>query len=131
LVVGIKRGEIYWVDWGTGKGSEQAGLRPALIVQNDTGNAYSPNTIVASITSAANKPYPFLVKITTSESGLSKDGYADLASLATISKARLAGKAGQLTPLKMLEVDSALCVSLGIETSPTSNPLTPAPFPGR
>jgi mRNA interferase MazF len=115
LVTSIKRGEIYWVDWGIGKGSEQAGLRPALIIQNDTGNTYSSNTIVASITSAPNKPYPFLVKISMAESGLNKDGYIDLASLATISKTRLGKKAGQLTAVKMAEVETALCVSLGIE----------------
>ena len=110
----IKRGEIYWVDWGEGKGSEQAGIRPALIIQNDVGNRLSPNTIVASLTSAPNKPYPFLVGFTVEESGLNKDGAIDLASIMTISKKRLGDKCGQLTNQKMLEVDSAIGVSLGL-----------------
>jgi mRNA interferase MazF len=116
----IRRGEIYIVDWERGKGSEQAGSRPALIIQNDTGNHLSPNTIVASITSRPNKPYPFLVYITAKESGLTEDSTVDLASIMTISKTRLGRKLGQLNKLRMLEVDLALCVSLGIETKLTS-----------
>ena len=50
----VKRSEIYWVDWGAGKGSEQAGIRPALVIQNDIGNEVSPNTIIASLTTAPN-----------------------------------------------------------------------------
>ncbi len=57
----IKRGEIYWVDWSPSRGSEQGGVRPTLIIQNDTGNIYSPTTIVAACTTAMNKPYPFTV----------------------------------------------------------------------
>jgi len=108
----VKRGEIYWVDWGEGKGSEQSGVRPALIIQNDIGNKASPNTIVASITTAPNKPYPFLVEFTSQESGLDKDGAVDLASIMTTSKKRLGNKCGQLTSQKMLEVDSAIKISL-------------------
>jgi mRNA interferase MazF len=103
------------VDWGSGQGSEQAGVRPALIIQNDIGNANSPNTIIASLTSAPHKSYPFLVQITSKESALNKDGYVDLASLATISRSRLTTRCGELPPSKMIEVDRALCVSLGIE----------------
>ena len=114
MVNAIKRGEIYWVDWGSGKGSEQAGLRPALIIQNDVGNAASPNTIIASLTSAPNKLYPFLVHVAAKESGLNKDGYVDLASLATISRSRLGSRCGVLSPSKMAEVNRALVVSLGI-----------------
>lgn len=111
----VKRGEIYWVDWGRGVGSEQSGLRPALIIQNDTGNEYSPNTIIASLTSAPNKPYPFLVLFTPRESGLNKNGAIDLASIMTISKERLGEKCGELNATKMQEVDAALAVSLGLE----------------
>jgi mRNA interferase MazF len=110
----VKRGEIYWVDWGDGKGSEQSGIRPALIIQNDIGNDISPNTIIASITTAPNKPYPFLVNITASESGLSKDSAVDLASIMTISKTRLGDKCGKLNTQKMNEVDIAIKVSLGL-----------------
>ncbi len=110
----VKRGEIYWVDWSPGRGSEQSGLRPALIIQNDTGNRASPNTIVASLTTAPNKPYPFLVELTSQESGLEKDGAIDLASIMTVSKARLGDKCGKLSPTKMAEVDKAIKVSLAL-----------------
>jgi len=111
----VKRGEIYWVDWDKGKGSEQAGIRPALVIQNDVGNEVSPNTIVASLTTAPNKPYPFLVVFRAKESGLDKGGAVDLASIMTISKTRLAEKCGELNTSKMEEVNTALKVSLGLE----------------
>jgi mRNA interferase MazF len=110
----VKRGEIYWVDWNDGKGSEQSGIRPALIIQNDIGNDTSPNTIIASITTAPKKPYPFLVKITARESGLAKNSAVDLASIMTISKTRLGDKCGKLNTQKMNEVDIAIKVSLGL-----------------
>lgn len=110
----IKRGEIYWVDWGEGKGSEQAGIRPTLIIQNDVGNRASPTTIIASLTTAPNKPYPFLVEFTKEESGLEKDGAVDLAAIMTIDKLRLNDKCGQLTGRKMSEIDEAIKISLGL-----------------
>ena len=110
----IKRGEIYWVDWEKGKGSEQSGVRPALIIQNDTGNRVSPNTIVASLTTAPNKPYPFLVEFTSPEMGLDKDGAVDLASIMTVSKTRLSEKCGQLSQRKMAEVNEAIKTSLAL-----------------
>ena len=76
-MIKAKRGEIYLVDWGEGKGSEQAGIRPGLIIQNDVGNEVSPNTIIASFTSAPNKSYPFLVNVTAQESGLDEEVYGD------------------------------------------------------
>ncbi len=111
----IKRGEIYWVDWNPSKGSEQAGVRPALIIQNDVGNEFSPNTIIAAITSAVVKPYPFVAPVTPSESGLDRHSTVDLASIITISKTRLRNKCGELSPAKMLEVDSAIKESLGLK----------------
>jgi len=111
----VKRGEIYWVDWDKGKGSEQVGVRPALVIQNDVGNDVSPNTVVASLTTAPNKPYPFLVIFTAKESGLDKGGAVDLASIMTVSKTRLGEKCGELNASKIKEVDTALKVSLGLE----------------
>ena len=111
----VKRGEIYWIDWDTGKGSEQSGLRPALIIQNDIGNELSPNTIIASVTTASNKPFPFLVHFKAKEGGLTEDSTVDLASIVTISKTRLGEKCGQLSENKMREVNASICVSLGIE----------------
>jgi mRNA interferase MazF len=110
----IKRGEIYWVDWNPSRGSEQAGIRPALIIQNDIGNKYSPNTIVASCTKTSHKSLPFLVPIKAKESGLPNDSTVDLASLITISKDRLRGKCGELSQDKMAEIDKAILNSLAL-----------------
>jgi len=108
----IKRGEIYWIDWSPGRGSEQSGLRPALVIQNNTGNRYSPTTIVAALTTAIEKPYPFLVKVTTKESGLPKDSTVNLAVIMTINKTRLTDKCGELSEAKMAEVNKAIKASL-------------------
>ena len=113
----VKRGQIYWVDWSPGRGSEQLGLRPALVIQNDTGNRFSPTTIVAALTTAAEKPYPFLVKCTAAESGLPKDSMVNLAAIMTVDKARLVKRAGELKGGKMAEVDIAIKASLGVGVS--------------
>lgn len=110
----IKRGEIYWVDWSPSRGSEQSGLRPALVVQNDVGNKFSPTTIVSALTTAIEKPYPFLVKVTAKESGLPKDSTVNLAVILTIDKTRLRNKCGELSEAKMLEVNEAIKASLGL-----------------
>ena len=81
----IRRGEIYWVEFDPVKGSEQGGLRPAVVVQNDVGNRYSPTIVVAAITrSIPPKPYPFVVVIETKESGLSHRSAVNCSQLATI-----------------------------------------------
>jgi len=110
----IKRGEIYWLDWYPGRGSEQTGLRPSLVIQNDIGNKYSLNTIVSAITTALVKPYPFTVQITAKESGLPKNSTIDLSMIMTIDKNRLKEKCGVLSEDKMFEVDEAIKESLGI-----------------
>lgn len=110
----IKRGEIYWVDWSPGRGREQSGLRPALVIQNDIGNQYSPNTIIAAFTTAPVKPYPVIVMITASESGLPKDSSIDLGTIMTIDQTRLGDKCGEISPAKMAEVDNAIKKSLGL-----------------
>ena len=123
----VKRGEIYWVEFSP-KGGEQGGLRPALVVQNDVGNRYSPTTIVAVIThTVPPKPYPFVVILSPQESGLPETSAVNCAQLATIQQA---GPASRLRPprgeetvrpiggvdeAKMAEVDQALRYSLGIE----------------
>ena len=112
----IRRGEIYWVDWSPGRGSEQQGIRPSLIIQNDTGNRYSPTTIVASISTAPERYFPFLVRLTAAESGLEHDSAVNLSAILTIDKTTIMGdKCGQLTSAKMLEVDRAIENSLGLE----------------
>lgn len=109
-----KRGEIYWVDFGTPRRGEQGGRRPALIIQNDIGNRTSPTTIVAAITSRQKKRYPFHVETTAKESGLPQDGTILLEQLLTINQNRLISKVGTLSSTKMMEVDEALKVSLGL-----------------
>jgi len=110
----IKRGEIYWINWNPGRGSEQAGIRPALIIQNNIGNRTSTTTIIAALTTAINKTYPFLVPVTAKESGLPKDSMINLATVMTVAQSRLEGRCGQLNESKMAEVDSAIHVSLGL-----------------
>jgi mRNA interferase MazF len=110
----VKRGEIYWVDLGIPKGSQQGGQRPALVIQNDIGNRTSPTTLVAAITSQKKKGYPFHVKFSAAESGLSRDGTVLLEQIRTINQDRLVSKAGELSSAKMTEVDQALKVSLGL-----------------
>ena len=91
-----------------------SGLRPALIIQNDVGNKFSPNTIVAAITTAPVKPYPVMVRITASESGLPRDSMIDLATILTIDQTRLRDKCGELSQMKMAEVDEAIKTSLAL-----------------
>ena len=124
----VKRGEIYWVEFDPVKGSEQGGLRPALVLQNDLGNTHSPTTIVAAITrTLPPRPYPFLVVVTPAESGLAETSAVNCAQLATIQQAGPASRLrpprgetalrpiGQLGPQQMAEVDRALRYSLGLE----------------
>jgi mRNA interferase MazF len=112
----VKRGEIYWVNWGEGEASEQSGTHPALIIQNDIGNLHSPNTtVIAWLTTAPNKPFPFIVNVSAAESGMSQDGAVDLAFIATIGKHRLGGKCGTINANKMQEIEQALKISLGLK----------------
>ena len=110
----IKRGQIYWIDWNPGRGSEQIGLRPALVIQNDIGNKYSPTTIVAAFTTTAEKVYPFLVKVPANESSLPKDSTVNLSAILTVDKDRLVKKCGELSKSKMSEVNEAIKISLGL-----------------
>jgi len=110
-----KRGEIYEVDWSSGRGSEQTGVRPALIIQNDIGNECSPTTIVAAISSRARRPYPFHVAIEAHESGLPQDSIVKCEQIQTIAQSRLGRRVGKLDADRMREVDRALTNSLGIE----------------
>ncbi len=111
----IKRGEIYRVDWSQGRGSEQSGVRPALIIQNDIGNRHSPTTIVAACSTAEVKPYPFIVPVTRQESGLPKDGKINLSAILTIDKSCLGDKCGELSKEKMAEIDEAIKRSLALD----------------
>ncbi len=111
----VKRGEIYWLQLAGG-GSEQAGRRPALIIQNDVGNQLSPTTIVAAITSQPRRrAYPFHVPFTARESGLRLNGTIMCEQIQTVDQGRLGGLGGALSSARMREVDLALHRSLGLE----------------
>ena len=110
----MHRGEVYWVDFGPARGSEQASVRPAVIVQNDVGNANAPTTIVAAISShATRKRYPFHVPLP--EGLLPKRSTVKCEQLLTIDHSRLRGdRLAHLAPELMAEVDEALRLSLGL-----------------
>lgn len=110
----IKRGELYYADLSPVVGSEQGGVRPVLIVQNDVGNKFSPTVIAAAITSQINKAkIPTHIEVKASEVGLPKDSVVLLEQLRTLDKRRLKEKIGALDIKKMKMVDSALLISLG------------------
>jgi mRNA interferase MazF len=111
-----KRGEIWTVNFNPGRGSEQKGLRPALIIQNDIGNQYAATTIVAAITTTIKK-YPVTVIIPVRVGGLKETSIVNLAQILTIDKGRLIKKLGSLEKDRMDEVDEAIKVSLGIAGS--------------
>lgn len=111
----IKRGEIYYADLSPVVGSEQGGVRPVLIVQNDVGNRYSPTVIAAAITSQRDKTdLPTHIKVTAEGSGLQKDSIILLEQVRTIDKRRLKERMGSLDVGSMDRVDRALSVSFGL-----------------
>lgn len=112
----VRRGEIYWLELLPAAGSEQAGKRPVLIIQNDIGNKTSPTTIVAALTSQPRRRlYPFHVQFAAQESGLRRDGTVLCEQLQTVDQGRLGARAGALSREKMAEVDLASHHSLGLE----------------
>ena len=111
----VKRGEIYYADLSPVKGSEQGGVRPVLIVQNDVGNKYSPTVIVAAITSQINKAkMPTHVEIDSKEYGLAKDSVILLEQIRTIDKKRLKEKIGKIDNDLTEKVDESLLISFGL-----------------
>jgi len=111
----IKRGDIYYADLSPVIGSEQGGVRPVLIVQNDIGNMYSPTVIAAAITSQINKAkLPTHIEISAQEYGLLKDSVILLEQIRTIDKKRLREKTGHLDDELMDRVNEALSVSFGL-----------------
>lgn len=111
----IKRGDIFYADLSPVIGSEQGGVRPVLIVQNDVGNKYSPTVIAAAITSQINKAkLPTHIEINAQEYGLAKDSVILLEQIRTIDKKRLKEKIGHLDDELMDRVNEALSVSFGL-----------------
>ena len=111
----IKRGDIYYADLSPVVGSEQGGLRPVLIVQNDVGNRYSPTVIAAAITSRMSKTkLPTHIDIYADEVGLAKDSVILLEQIRTLDKRRLREKMGHLDTAVMERVNTAISVSFGL-----------------
>lgn len=114
-VVIVKRGDIYYADLSPVVGSEQGGVRPVLIIQNDIGNKYSPTVIAAAITSQINKAkMPTHIELSAKEYGLCKDSVVLLEQIRTIDKKRLREKTGHLDDKLMSSVNNALAVSFGL-----------------
>ena len=115
----IRRGDIYYADLSPVIGSEQGGLRPVLIVQNDIGNRYSPTVIAAAITSRMSKAkLPTHIDVVGNDAGLAKDSVILLEQIRTIDKRRLREHMGHADESVMSQVDSAIAVSFGL-TGPT------------
>ena len=111
----VKRGDIYYADLSPVVGSEQGGIRPVLIIQNDIGNKYSPTVIAAAITSQKDKTkLPTHISVGAAGCGLSKDSIVLLEQVRTIDKQRLKEKMGSLDGISMDKVDRALSVSFGL-----------------
>lgn len=111
-----QRGEIYLINFDPSLGSEIKKTRPALILQNDTANRYSPITIVAAITSQFDSTlYPTEVLIQSPEGGLQRDSVVLLNQIRSIDKQRLSRRLGKLSAATMKQVDRAIQISLGVE----------------
>ena len=110
----IKRGELYYADLSPVVGSEQGGVRPVLVVQNDVGNKYSPTVIAAAVTSQMGKAkLPTHIELAAGDYGLPKDSVVLLEQIRTIDKRRLRERIGELPINLMRKVNDALMISLG------------------
>lgn len=113
--VKVRWGDICYVDFGKNEGSEQNGIRPAIIIQNDIGNAYSPTTIVASITSQEKKYLPTHVTVKPYQSGLEKISTIMFEQIRTIDKGRIISKVGHIDTVWLVEnIKKSLTVSFGM-----------------
>ena len=111
----MKRGDIYYADLSPVVGSEQGGIRPVLVIQNDIGNKYSPTVIAAAITSQINKAkMPTHIELAAKDYGLNKDSVILLEQIRTIDKIRLREKIGRIDDGLMASVNNALSISFGL-----------------
>ena len=112
----IKRGELYYADLSPVVGSEQGGVRPVLVVQNDVGNKFSPTVIAAAVTSKINKAkLPTHIELPSNAYGLNKDSVILLEQIRTIDKKRLREHIGMLDNQQIFTADNALLISLGLD----------------
>ena len=113
----VHRGEIYYADLSPVVGSEQGGVRPVLIIQNDVGNKFSPTVIAAAITSQHDKAnLPTHIEVNAENTGLIRDSVVLLEQVRTLDKHRLKEKMGRLDQNSMTRVDQALSISFGLPT---------------
>ena len=120
MELSVKRGDIFYADLSPVVGSEQGGMRPVLIVQNDTGNRHSPTVIAAAITSQTGKAkLPTHIELEAASCGLSRDSVILLEQIRTIDKSRLRERMGKLPDPIMNRVDGAIAVSFGLGNSAT------------
>ena len=111
----VKRGDIFYADLSPVVGSEQGGVRPVLIVQNDTGNRHSPTVIAAAITSQTGKAkLPTHIELSAHTCGLPKESVVLLEQIRTLDKRRLREHMGRLDEAQMQRVDNAIAVSFGL-----------------
>ena len=111
----VKRGDIYYADLSPVVGSEQGGIRPVFVIQNDIGNKYSPTVIAAAITSQINKAkMPTHIELAAKDYGLNKDSVILLEQIRTIDKRRLREKIGRIDDGLMASVNNALSISFGL-----------------
>ena len=112
----VKRGDIFYADLSPVIGSEQFGVRPVIVIQNDIGNKYSPTIIIAAITSQINKAkLPTHIEINAPDYGLPKDSVVLLEQIRTIDKRRLREKIGNFDDDMMDNVDECLKISIGLD----------------
>jgi mRNA interferase MazF len=122
IKMNVKRGDIFYADLSPVVGSEQGGLRPVLIVQNDIGNKYSPTVIAAAITSKLDKAkLPTHIDVYAEEFGLSKNSVVLLEQIRTLDKRRLREKMGHLDDVLMQRVNDAITVSFGLAAERNEN----------
>jgi len=120
MIMPVKRGEIYYADLSPVVGSEQGGIRPVLIVQNDVGNKHSPTVIAAAITSQREKTHlPTHIEVQAEKCGLAKDSIVLREQIRTIDKKRLREHMGRLDENQMSQVDEAIAVSFGLHYNRT------------
>lgn len=114
-MINVKRGDIFYADLSPVVGSEQGGLRPVLIIQNDIGNRYSPTVIAAAITSRVSKTrLPTHIDVYADKVGLAKDSVILLEQIRTLDKQRLKEKMGHLDETVMDHVNTAIAISFGL-----------------
>ena len=111
----IKRGDLFWVNLDPAHGSEQAGRRPVLVLQNDIGNELAPTTIIAPLTTKSfTKEYPTNVHLPKGIGGLKSDSTVLLSQIRTVDKSRLQKKLGRLSESYLEKVERAIRISLGL-----------------